>query len=64
VAALYVLGYGIGRFITEYFREPDAFLGYLSLGLSMGQWLCVPMILSGAGLWWWFGKHNPTDQPA
>jgi phosphatidylglycerol:prolipoprotein diacylglycerol transferase len=60
VAALYVLGYGIGRFITEYFREPDAFLGYLSLGLSMGQWLCVPMILSGAGLWWWFGKHNPT----
>ncbi len=64
VAALYVLGYGIGRFITEYFREPDVFLGYLSLGLSMGQWLCVPMILAGAGLWWWFGKHNPTYQPA
>ena len=64
VAALYVLGYGIGRSITEYFREPDAFLGYLSLGLSMGQWLCVPMILSGAGLWWWFGKHNPTYAPA
>jgi phosphatidylglycerol:prolipoprotein diacylglycerol transferase len=57
VAALYVLGYGMGRFVTEYFREPDVFLGYLSLGLSMGQWLCVPMIIAGAGLWWWFGRR-------
>ena len=31
-------------------------LGLLSLGMSMGQWLCVPMILGGAGLWWWFGR--------
>ena len=37
------------RFIAEYFREPDDFLGLLALNMSMGQWLCVPMVL--AGLW-------------
>jgi len=46
------------RFIAEFFREPDAHLGLLSLGMSMGQWLCVPMILGGAGLWWWFGQRG------
>ncbi len=53
VAAAFLLGYGVFRFIAEFFREPDAYLGLLSLGMSMGQWLCVPMILGGAGLWWW-----------
>ncbi len=53
VAAAFLLGYGVFRFIAEFFREPDAHLGILSLGMSMGQWLCVPMILGGAGLWWW-----------
>ena len=47
VSGLFLLGYGICRFIAEYAREPDAFLGLLGLGLSMGQWLCVPMILCG-----------------
>ena len=56
VSALFLLGYGVFRFIAEFFREPDAHLGLLSLGMSMGQWLCVPMILGGAGLWWWFGR--------
>jgi prolipoprotein diacylglyceryltransferase len=28
----------------------------------MGQWLCVPMMLLGAGLWWWFGR-SPAHQP-
>lgn len=47
---LFLLGYGICRFLAEYAREPDAFLGLLGLGLSMGQWLCVPMILFGVYL--------------
>jgi phosphatidylglycerol:prolipoprotein diacylglycerol transferase len=59
VAAAFVFGYGVLRFIAEFFREPDAYLGLLSLGMSMGQWLCVPMILGGAGLWRWFGRR-PT----
>jgi phosphatidylglycerol:prolipoprotein diacylglycerol transferase len=57
VAAAFLFGYGVFRFIAEFFREPDAYLGLLSLGMSMGQWLCVPMILGGAGLWWWFGQR-------
>lgn len=41
--------YGISRFLIEFVREPDAHLAYLveSTGLSMGQWLTVPMILVG-----------------
>jgi phosphatidylglycerol:prolipoprotein diacylglycerol transferase len=63
VAAAYVFGYGVLRFIVEYFREPDAFLGILALGMSMGQWLCVPMIVIGGGLWWWFGQRNQLLEP-
>lgn len=53
VAAAFLFGYGVLRFVAEFFREPDDFLGLLSLGLSMGQWLCLPMIGGGIGLWWW-----------
>ncbi|MCF8210263.1 MAG: prolipoprotein diacylglyceryl transferase [Rhodoferax sp.] len=52
VAAIFLLGYGTFRFIAEFFREPDAHLGLLSLGMSMGQWLCIPMVGGGALLWW------------
>jgi phosphatidylglycerol:prolipoprotein diacylglycerol transferase len=41
------------RFMAEYFREPDAHLGLLALGMSMGQWLCVPMVAVGVWLWLW-----------
>lgn len=51
VAAAFLVGYGSLRFGAEFFREPDSFLGPLALGLSMGQWLCLPMILAGVGLW-------------
>jgi phosphatidylglycerol:prolipoprotein diacylglycerol transferase len=47
VSGLFLLGYGICRFLVEFAREPDAFLGLLGLGLSMGQWLSIPMILFG-----------------
>lgn len=53
VSALFLLGYGSLRFAAEYFREPDSFLGTLGLGLSMGQWLCLPMIAGGIALWGW-----------
>ncbi|AVO48230.1 prolipoprotein diacylglyceryl transferase [Melaminivora suipulveris] len=51
VAGAFLIGYGALRFIAEYFREPDSFLGLLGLGLSMGQWLCVPMVVAGVALW-------------
>ena len=50
LGGVFLLGYGIARFIVEFFREPDAHLGVLALGMTMGQWLCLPMILAGLGL--------------
>ena len=47
VSGMFLLGYGVMRFTAEFFREPDAHLGLLSMGLSMGQWLCVPMVVAG-----------------
>ena len=49
VSALFLICYGSFRFLVEFTREPDSFLGLLSLGLSMGQWLSLPMII--AGIW-------------
>ena len=53
VSALFLLGYGAFRFIAEFAREPDDFLGLLALGLSMGQWLSLPMIAAGIVLYVW-----------
>ncbi len=62
VAAAFLFGYGVLRFTAEFFREPDAHLGLLSLGMSMGQWLCVPMVLGGAALWVWAGRNPVTGR--
>ncbi len=43
----FLLGYGVARFTVEFFREPDIQLGTLSWGLTMGQTLCLPMIVGG-----------------
>ena len=60
VAGAFLLGYGVFRFLAEFAREPDSFLGLLSFGMSMGQWLSLPMALGGIGLMVWAhrsGKH-------
>jgi len=64
VAAAFVFGYGVLRFVAEYFREPDSFLGLLAFNMSMGQWLCVPMIVGGAALWLWCGRAGRAQQSA
>ena len=51
VSGAFLIGYGLLRFTAEFFRQPDSFLGFLSLGMTMGQWLCVPMVLAGVWLW-------------
>jgi len=58
VSGVFLVGYGVFRFIAEYFREPDSFLGLLALGMSMGQWLCIPMVVAGAWLWWWGQRQS------
>jgi phosphatidylglycerol:prolipoprotein diacylglycerol transferase len=49
LVGVFTLGYGVSRFVVEWFREPDAQLEQFAqrTGMSMGQWLTVPMILVG-----------------
>jgi phosphatidylglycerol:prolipoprotein diacylglycerol transferase len=47
VCGMFLLGYGVMRFAAEFAREPDAFLGLLAGGLSMGQLLSLPMMAAG-----------------
>lgn len=49
LAGVFTLGIGISRFVNEFFREPDAQLADFAArtGLSMGQWLTIPLILTG-----------------
>jgi phosphatidylglycerol:prolipoprotein diacylglycerol transferase len=61
VSAMFLVGYGVARFTAEYFREPDPHLGILAFKMSMGQWLCIPMILGGVLLWVWAEtRHSPA----
>jgi phosphatidylglycerol:prolipoprotein diacylglycerol transferase len=64
VSGAFLLGYGTFRFIAEFARAPDSFLGFLALGLTMGQWLSLPMIVIGSGMLLWSyrraGKAEPT----
>ena len=46
-SGVFLIGYGIFRFLAEFTREPDDFLGLLALNFSMGQWLSLPMIAGG-----------------
>lgn len=47
LSALFLIFYGLFRFLIEYTREPDEFLGLLLLNLSMGQLLSLPMVFAG-----------------
>ena len=61
VSAWFLIGYGVFRFGVEFTREPDSFLGLLALGLSMGQWLSLPMIAAGIALLWWAHSRGKTS---
>ena len=49
LTGVFLAGYGIARTGIEFFRQPDAHIGFLSFGSTIGQWLSAPLIL--AGLW-------------
>jgi phosphatidylglycerol:prolipoprotein diacylglycerol transferase len=59
-SALFLVGYGVFRFAVEYTREPDSFLGPLALGLTMGQWLSLPMVIAGIALLAWALRPRPA----
>ena len=56
--ALYLIGYGTVRFVIEFFRQPDAQLGFVFLFFSMGQILCSLMILAGIALLVFLRRQN------
>lgn len=47
VSGVFLIGYGVFRWVGEYFREPDAGIFGHSYTISMGQWLSLPMVLIG-----------------
>ncbi len=63
MVVLFLCLYGAIRFFLEFFREPDAHLGFLLGYFTMGQFLCVAMILSGAVIAFYLRKHQSPGQP-
>jgi phosphatidylglycerol:prolipoprotein diacylglycerol transferase len=57
---IYLMGYGTVRFFIEFARQPDDHLGFVWLNFSMGQLLCLGMILGGAAIWGWLAKGRRT----
>jgi phosphatidylglycerol:prolipoprotein diacylglycerol transferase len=53
VSGAFLVGYGFFRFVAEFGRQPDDYLGLLAMNLSMGQWLSLPMILIGIAMMLW-----------
>jgi phosphatidylglycerol---prolipoprotein diacylglyceryl transferase len=51
IIGLFLILYGVFRFGIEYFRQPDAQLGFVFLSFSMGQILCSLMMIAGASIW-------------
>ena len=59
VSGLFLIGYGMFRFLVEFTREPDSFLGFLALGFTMGQWLSIPMVILGVAMMIWAYRSQP-----
>ena len=58
VSGAFLVGYGIFRFIAEYFRTPDAGIFGLSDVISMGQWLSLPMVFAGLTMMAWASRSK------
>lgn len=64
LAGVFAIVLGVARFVVEFFRQPDAQLTGLveATGLSMGQWLTIPLVLAGMALVWW-SQRRPAVVP-
>ena len=58
ITGAFALGYGAARLICELFREPDAQLGFLWGGLTMGMLLSLPLMLAGIAFMAWAMRHE------
>ncbi len=64
ITGAFLAGYGTARIIGEFFRQPDAHLGFLFAGATMGQLLSAPMLLLGAWLMWRARPASATGRVA
>ncbi|WP_300514259.1 prolipoprotein diacylglyceryl transferase [Aliiroseovarius sp.] len=75
ITGTFLVGYGLARGIVEFFRQPDLqfvteanpighALHFNGMGLTMGQLLSLPMILTGAALIWWARKGRADAKTA
>ena len=62
LSGVFLAGYALARSIAELFREPDAHLGFLAGGLTMGQLLSLPLL--AAGLWLILRARRPAPTGA
>jgi phosphatidylglycerol:prolipoprotein diacylglycerol transferase len=63
VSGLFLIGYGSFRFIGEFARTPDdGIFGLMTWGVSMGQWLSLPMVLAGVAMMLWAYRKSATVQ--
>ncbi|HEU0189612.1 MAG TPA: prolipoprotein diacylglyceryl transferase [Gallionella sp.] len=54
VSGLFLIGYGSFRFLGEFTRNPDdGIFGLMTFGISMGQWLSLPMVVAGIAMLLW-----------
>jgi len=63
VAGLFLIGYAVARMSGELFRQPDAQLGFLVFGTTMGQLLSIPVLIAGFILIWW-ARRQPASTAA
>ena len=47
LTGVFLIGYSLARATVELFRQPDAHIGFLTGGTTMGQWLSLPMLAAG-----------------
>jgi phosphatidylglycerol:prolipoprotein diacylglycerol transferase len=64
ISGVFLIGYALSRITVEFFREPDAQIGFLFDYFTMGQLLCIPMIIGGLVAIGYALKHEPLRNPA
>ncbi len=63
VSGLFLIGYGSFRFLGEFTRNPDdGIFGLMTFGISMGQWLSLPMVLAGIALMVWSKRKSDAGR--
>jgi len=61
LAGVFLFFYGVFRFIVEFFREPDAQIGYIFKYFTLGQMLTIPIVLLGVALITWSLRRKTED---